>query len=81
MVVAWMNFIDFKVNLLFQLPLFLACNYVYIREHAKREKLMRDNLPPQLAYLTDQASAITILMRCFIVGVLVTLYIYMYQRN
>ena len=48
MVVAWMNFIDFKVNLLFQLPLYLICNYVYIRENAERIKLIRENLPVDL---------------------------------
>ena len=48
MVVAWMNFIDFKVNLLFQLPLYLVCNYVYIRQNAITVELIRANLPVDL---------------------------------
>ena len=78
MVVAWMNFIDFKVNLLFQLPLYLICNFIYIRENAERIKLIRENLPVDLRPLIHQASTTTILMRYFIVGILVSLYIYMY---
>jgi hypothetical protein len=53
MVVAWMNFVDFKVNLFFQLPLYLVCNYIYIREHAKRIKLIKENLPKELAFLVN----------------------------